>query len=168
MGHLVCYRIMKCPFIRIVAGNRMAGKPEDLVWKEETASTLLAELYNDPGKKEGLMKLLESSTNLETQVIAKEMASLAGRVAKLEEQVRHGEEFKSFCLCMTITDGDFLQMEMAMARMEEMNITIKMLMGVKQVLDAGGSNAVRLARVRVLNSHLAMFSSVCTFCCPEF
>ncbi len=43
------------------------------------------------------------------------------------------------------------QMEVVVARMEEMNITMKMLMGMKRVLDAGGSGALRLAQVSMVN-----------------
>ena len=42
----------------------MAGEPEDMVWTEEKASSILAALHADPGKKEGLLNLLASSTNL--------------------------------------------------------------------------------------------------------
>ena len=48
---------------------------------------MLAALHADPTKKEGLLKLLSSSTNLETQIIARELGAIADRVAKLEQQV---------------------------------------------------------------------------------
>ena len=58
-----------------------------MLWTEEKASSMLAALHADPAKKEGLLKLLSSSTNLETQIIAREMGAIADRVAKLEQQV---------------------------------------------------------------------------------
>ncbi len=70
-----------------LAPARMAGEPDDMVWTEEKASSMLAALHADPAKKEGLLKLLSSSTNLETQIIAREMGAIADRVAKLEQQV---------------------------------------------------------------------------------
>ena len=74
----------------IVHTTRLAGEPEDLVWTEEKATSLLASLHADPGKKGELMKLLSSSTNLETQIIAREMGAIADRVDTLEQQVEMG------------------------------------------------------------------------------
>ena len=36
----------------------MAGEPEDMVWTEEKASSILASIHSDPGKKEGLLKVM--------------------------------------------------------------------------------------------------------------
>ena len=75
------------PFETPLAPARMAGEPDDMVWTEEKASSMLATLHADPAKKDGLLNLLSSSTNLETQIIAREMGAIADRVAKLEQQV---------------------------------------------------------------------------------